>query len=124
MRLDMHSEARCVKAHDVEFPESRICLPEPGGSKALNVLSLAMSRDLRRQVAEQQEEEDEFQDLVEKHAKDRPTPSGGAEEKSLDQIKAAAWGVVGQKTTLLEISKNQSRVKSEDFGKGPRPLHG
>ena len=34
MRGEMYLAARCVTAHDVEFPESRICVPEPGGSKA------------------------------------------------------------------------------------------
>ena len=112
MRGEMYLAARCVTAHDVEFPESHICVPEPGGSKALNLLTLAMCRDLRRQIAEQQEEEDEFAELVEAHAKDKPIAASSGDVKSPDQVKASAWGVVGQKSTLLEVLKSQSRVQA------------
>ena len=53
---------------------------------------------------------------MEAHAADGPAKSG-AQQKSLEQLKTAAWGFISQKIAALEVLKKQSTVKSEDFTK-------
>ena len=100
------------KCEDVMVADSRVNFPEVGQSKAACVLALQMQRDLRRQAQELQEEEEEFKALVEEHAQDKPINETEKRPKSLDEMRAWAWGVAGQKCANLQILSTGARDKA------------
>ena len=100
------------KFEDVAMADSRVNFPEVGQSKAACVLALQIQRDMRRQAAELQEEEDEFKALVEEHAQDRPVTETVQRTKSLDEMRAWAWGVAGTTCSALEMFKTGARDKA------------
>ena len=58
------------------------------------------------------EEEDEFKALVEEHAQDKPINETEKRPKSLDEMRAWAWGVAGQKCANLQILSTGARDKA------------
>ena len=56
----------------VDMPDSTKSTPLSSASRAMNILAVQMQRDLRRQSAMEEEDEEEFNRMVEEHAGDEP----------------------------------------------------
>ena len=109
---------------DFQVLDSRVNFPQAGQSRAMSMLSLQFARDMRRQSALLQEDEEEFRELLEEHASNKPHGAAARTVQSLDQLRAWAWGVAGNKCNALELLKTQAKDKAEDYKKMLNILEG